>query len=931
MLQRTIIFLLALSLLAASITPAMADYGNTGPEQVSSAQQTSPARNTFAVAESLKAAGLFSEAIEAYNAIPQRNTNSFKSRLWPALAQCYRNVGNYQKAVEYYEKQRALTAELNERYGSEATQRNHDNVLLNLSSLWIVTGQFDQVIDALEDMETYEGEEVRLINLSSAYLRTGRTDKALQLLDTAIQRHGAGAQKDNSQTEGGKKETDGESLADTGPDEAVIYRIALQNKGYILWAAGLYEEACRALSEAMPAYPETAIERYICEGNLAVVEAELGRFDQALRHIDQAIAWVGEHRSTTDMDYIILVRKKAEILLKQGSRAEAADTFKEYFASERDYILDNFLCMTEDERLNFWYTHSDLLAECYGTEDEDPDFLFDVALFSKSVLMQTNLKLDRLFAADTSLSRDYEALKALRFKIKNINTEYDNPTGNTDSGNNNPTADGESVKETREILSAEAARIERSLMERAAEIGSFRSGLTVTLNDVRKKLTDKDLAVEFIQYEKPAGTNNDADNTVNGNVGNGGRTCYAALVTGRKGPAKFIPLFTADEFNACLEAGGNDPDNLFSVSGSRKGPIQADTLLGRRIWAEILSDAPKDGKVYFSPDGIFHLLGIEYMNFDRPDLSLYRLSSTGKLCEEPTTRDYSSILLVGGLDYNDSSGVRKHPDRSPERGDFTMATASGKKATPTFKNLSGSSTEIDSIAPIWEARSPRILRKSAGTEDSVKVEMPGRNLMLLSTHGFTMDYELPERVTFAKDSVSEDFSMSRSGLAMAGVNICVKPAAANDAVEDGILTAREVSDLDLGDAALVVLSACETGLGRVSADGVIGLPRGFKKAGAGALLISLWDVNDKATQLLMSEFMRSLAAGDSKREALRKAQERVRTYEEPVATGAGLTPSQQRRLSSQGIDSAGQTVAKTVRPYSAPQYWAAFILLDGLD
>lgn len=91
-------------------------------------------------------------------------------------------------------------------------------------------------------------------------------------------------------------------------------------------------------------------------------------------------------------------------------------------------------------------------------------------------------------------------------------------------------------------------------------------------------------------------------------------------------------------------------------------------------------------------------------------------------------------------------------------------------------------------------------------------------------------------------------------------------------IDDGILTAKEISELDLRGLDLVVLSACQTGLGEITGDGVFGLQRGFKKAGAKTLMMSLWKVDDKATQLLMSRFYSNLITGKSKIESLRDAQ-----------------------------------------------------------
>ena len=136
--------------------------------------------------------------------------------------------------------------------------------------------------------------------------------------------------------------------------------------------------------------------------------------------------------------------------------------------------------------------------------------------------------------------------------------------------------------------------------------------------------------------------------------------------------------------------------------------------------------------------------------------------------------------------------------------------------------------------------------------------------------------------------------MLRSGLVFSGASVFLDGGDLPEDVDDGILTASELSSLNLGEINLVVMSACDSGLGETSSEGVFGLQRGFKLAGAKSLLMSLWKVDDHATHLLMTEFYRQYLSGKSKRESLYLAQSTLRSSEE----------------------------------FSAPYYWASFILLD---
>ena len=130
--------------------------------------------------------------------------------------------------------------------------------------------------------------------------------------------------------------------------------------------------------------------------------------------------------------------------------------------------------------------------------------------------------------------------------------------------------------------------------------------------------------------------------------------------------------------------------------------------------------------------------------------------------------------------------------------------------------------------------------------------------------------------------------MLRSGLALAGVNSWLKGGSPPGEAEDGLLTAEDVSGLDLLDTDLVVLSACETGLGEIHVgEGVFGLRRAFVLAGAKTLVMSLWKVPDQQTQELMVDFYGRILAGRARADALREAQLALKAkYPDPLYWGA---------------------------------------------
>ena len=194
-------------------------------------------------------------------------------------------------------------------------------------------------------------------------------------------------------------------------------------------------------------------------------------------------------------------------------------------------------------------------------------------------------------------------------------------------------------------------------------------------------------------------------------------------------------------------------------------------------------------------------------------------------------------LLVGAVDYEASAVAAPTSTRS------FLAPCNGGDFAP----LPGTVSETDAVAERWQRVRKQPLERLSGngaTESAVAAAMAGKALVHVATHGFFAAGSCKSAVD---DGVGYD-PMVLSGLVLAGANRPADP----EAPEDGILTASEVASRDLTDTGVVVLSACETGLGEVaSGQGVLGLRRAFAVAGARTLVMSLWSVGDAETAALM--------------------------------------------------------------------------------
>jgi len=242
-----------------------------------------------------------------------------------------------------------------------------------------------------------------------------------------------------------------------------------------------------------------------------------------------------------------------------------------------------------------------------------------------------------------------------------------------------------------------------------------------------------------------------------------------------------------------------------------------------------------------------------------------------------------SLLLVGDVDYGSAPGLAQPQVAS------RAAALERAGSWAGFKPLPATRGEILAVRDTFEQRlpdapPPQVLRDGHATEEAFRQEAPRRRFLHLATHGFFAPPGLrsaldPEKLTpggvpgidrFGGQGIVGFHPGLLSGLALAGANRVPEPGQ-----DDGILTALEVAELDLSGVEMVVLSACETGLGQASrGEGVLGLQRAFQVAGARGVMASLWSVNDEATRSLMEGFYEKLWGQPAmgKLEALRQAQ-----------------------------------------------------------
>ena len=407
-----------------------------------------------------------------------------------------------------------------------------------------------------------------------------------------------------------------------------------------------------------------------------------------------------------------------------------------------------------------------------------------------------------------------------------------------------------------------------------SEKDNLHSDLSTTWHEVQKLLKPDEAVIEFVTYCP--------DNTQQT-----GSVLYAALVLrpDMDTPVR-IPLCEEKDLQALFDR----TDNRFNVDRQKTYILY--NIYGNElynlIWQPLEKELADVEHIYYSPVGLLHKIAFSALRAEKNEkflLDKYNLRlvlgthEIVRLSNETTlSLLQDTVVVYGGLTYD-----------TP----FDAERQSGLLGA--WQYLYSTKIETEEIIKLLESRHIpyKYYTEDQGTEESFK-RLSGKNTALI--HVSTHSYFLPDIIR--RLGGDQENLMLASALIMSGANNqwLAKEIIIDEDREDGILTADEISRLNLKNTKLAVLAGSETGLGYVTDEGVVGLQRAFKLAGVESLIMSLWEVSDTATQIMMIAFYENWLGGKTKQEAFRIAQKTVREYVE--------------------FD------------YSSPYYWAAFVMMD---
>lgn len=576
-----------------------------------------------------------------------------------------------------------------------------------------------------------------------------------------------------------------------------------------------------------------------------------------------------------------------------GKPAQAVPYFQTYLGNLMDEFRSNAATMSERDRLFYFATQRNAFPLFFSFvlkyHEQVPELsalMYDALLEEKGLIAASAAAMRAAVVASgdpqavemlDKLASDKEQLAALV---------------------NSSVGDAKNYRDQINQLGQEANTLEQSLMKRSAAMSQQKTLNAATWRDVQKALKPGEAAVEVTRFQV---------NTGYAPVGN---FAYVALVVTPdcKQPA-FVLLGDAKNLEArpmlafrdvVARTRGFEAEEAPATTGQGSGAPDANAAY-EAFWKPLEPTLGAAKRVYISPDGVLNTIPIGVIADGSGKLLLekYQLrivNSTKDLLAPARPQESKNALLVGNPKF-DLSAAQQRSAVAELRGGATgsgaavpvaehvsvstagaaqLGSRGGDLKGGDLNPLPGTQVEVDAVNKLlkgagWQAT--EYTGELALKQTMIQAHAP--RLVHIATHGFFLsDEELTASAEAhgTKANVNED-PMLRSGLFFAGADRTREGSAPEAGVDDGVLTAYEASQLNLQGTELVVLSACETGLGKeLNSDGVFGLRRGLQEAGAGAVLMSMWSVPDQETQELMALFYQKWLGGMEKPEALRQAQ-----------------------------------------------------------
>jgi CHAT domain-containing protein len=580
-------------------------------------------------------------------------------------------------------------------------------------------------------------------------------------------------------------------------------------------------------------------------GDLGTFYRITGKHAEAETLLTRAISLREKTLGATHPDYFRSKEELAILYWKMQQWDKAYEQYKPVMDKTIDFINKYFPPMSEAEKTKYWditfprfqrfYNFAVAAAQAKPSIAGD---IFDYQTATKGLLLNTTNKVKEgiLRSGDKALINDYIAWldkKEALARFYSLSKE-------------------ELSEQKIDLpgLEAEANRMERALSSKSAAFSSGYSTQTISFKQIRDVLGEADAVVEIIRVH-----HYDQDFTPES------KYLVLLLTKGMQTPKMIV-----------LENGGQLETRYAKYYRNAIQQRLDDAYSYDQYWGRFDSELVNKKSVYVSPDGVYNQINLNTLKKPAGDyiINRFEIAILGNskdllaLKNKRQTTLAKNATLLGFPDYG------------------------GDKIAP----LPGTRVEMETVTKILKTGGYQVSQFSelqASEKNLKSVKSP--SLMHIATHGyFLKDVESEGNAFGVSADNAANNPLLRSGLMLANASKTVTGTSSPniESNDNGILTAYEAMNLDLDNTSLIVLSACETGLGDVrNGEGVYGLQRAFLVAGADALIMSLWKVDDAATQQLMTNFYQNWIKLGNKQKAFKQAQLQLMTkYKEPYYWGA---------------------------------------------
>jgi len=825
--------------------------GKTHPQYVKTLTNLSNLYNTSG--EYLKAETGLLEVLNITNKRSENDHDRFEmARLYHNFGFLYMRKGDYKKSEIFFLK--ALTYE-------DDSKNDYANTLDNLAMLYLKQGNYKKAKSlSLRSIEIFKsnnndplGYAMSLNDLATIYTKLGKYQNALPLFMES-------------------KSIREELLGVNDP----IYLNSVNNLAelyqqmdYYKKAEVLYLEVLNKRKEILGvSHPHYALTLY----NLGSLFEDQKRYNLAEDYYFKALE-LRKKMGRTNPAYIVSLKKMAFFYFDQGKYSKALLYFEKSFYPVSFQVRLASSYLSSNEIMNYLKKTNEFNNASLSLLNLNPDSEeysnLTIGNLNLNILLKNNSLRNSLFiknniqnSKDSILRSEYSQFIENK---KNLALQASLPKDQRSS--------------SFDQITTETEQLEKQLLRKSSAYSDNKKAISIKWSDIKKQLKPREIVIDLVSF-------NNYDKKWTNSI------IYGAFVF-KKGyqTPKYIRLFEEKQLTANLKKSNID-SNVVNTNYLK-------TDLSDLFLKPIGKDLNDITTIYLSPSGLAHQVNFSALQLsnnitlgEKYNVHIFGSSAeilnyqSSLLLKDPKPE----ILLYGDIDY-DNMGEVNNPNNK------NTYVHSGRIIH--WGNLSGTAVEIKKIQNLAKRNSfkTHIVDDQKATKNSI-LKLDGRQkpfVLHLATHGYFFPDPkkelLKDTITIVnnedqmvKKNIYKDSEdpMLRSGLLFAGANKYWDNKLSNATSDNGILTAREISNLDLTACELVVMSACDTGLGATKgSEGVFGLQRAFKMAGVKNIIMSLWQVPDKQTAELFEEFYKLTFTGKSIHEAFKLAQEKMKEKYSP--------------------------------------------------